>query len=38
MQLALSALEGQKKKSEKDAAQELAEAKKLKETLEAINC
>lgn len=33
---AISALEGQKKKSEKEAAEELAEAKKLKETLEQL--
>ncbi|WP_277584072.1 50S ribosomal protein L9 [Psychrobacillus antarcticus] len=33
---ALSALEGQKKKSEKEAAQELADAKNLKETLEQL--
>lgn len=32
----LSALEGQKKKQEKDAAQELADAKKLKEELEKV--
>ncbi|WP_313892718.1 50S ribosomal protein L9 [Psychrobacillus sp.] len=35
-QAAISALEGQKKKSEKEAAEELAEAKKLKETLEKL--
>lgn len=33
---AISALEGQKKKSAKEAAEELAEAKKLKETLEQL--
>ena len=33
---AISAIEGQKKKSEKEAAEELAEAKKLKETLEQL--
>lgn len=33
---AISALEGQKKKSEKEAAEELAEAKKLKEVLEQL--
>ncbi|MFF2754505.1 50S ribosomal protein L9 [Psychrobacillus sp. NPDC058041] len=33
---AISALEGQKKKSEKEAAEELAEAKKLKESLEQL--
>lgn len=33
---AISALEGQKKKSEKEAAEELAEAKKLKERLEQL--
>ena len=32
----LSELEGQKKKSEKDAAEELAEAKKLKEAVEKL--
>jgi large subunit ribosomal protein L9 len=33
---AISALEGQKKKNEKEAAEELAEAKKLKEVLEQL--
>ncbi|WP_391118714.1 50S ribosomal protein L9 [Psychrobacillus sp. L3] len=33
---AISALEGQKKKSEKEAAEELAEAKKLKDVLEQL--
>ena len=33
---ALSALEGQKKKSEKEAAQELADAQQLKETIEQL--
>ncbi|QFG01019.1 50S ribosomal protein L9 [Psychrobacillus glaciei] len=33
---AISALEGQKKKSEKEAAEELAESKKLKEVLEQL--
>ena len=33
---AISALEGQKKKIEKEAAEELAEAKKLKEVLEQL--
>ncbi|MEI4771013.1 50S ribosomal protein L9 [Psychrobacillus sp. FJAT-51614] len=33
---AISALEGQKKKTEKEAAEELAEAKKLKEVLEQL--
>ena len=35
---AISALEGQKKKNEKEAAEELAEAKKLKERIRTINC